>query len=236
MYICPGFSIEEKKLQCRTMTQQLRWEDIEAAFNEYLQGLSDEEFNELEAWLHQEQQQQALIDEFLEPTPFERQRDGVQGQLHSYKKTVSIPELHKDLLEFHNFIRPEVMEILENESRALGPFKFRLEIVVNTIKQTDAGIVEFNYFTVQREPILVNAFNPRTVSRLLNEVAEAQAEALAIHNQNGSGLIVEGITAAYLRISDYNPFRGGSYIALPKFIKAKGAVINVKNKDDQCLR
>ena len=215
------------------MAQQMTWEEIEAAFY----ALSDEELTEFEAWLYPERaEQQAVIDKFFEPTPFERQRDEVQGWLHAYKKTIPIPELHKGLRELHNFIRPEVMEILENESRALGPLKFKLEIVVRIIKETNEGIEEIKYFTVQREPILENAFNPEIVTQHLDALADAQEEVLADHNQNGSGLIVDGMEAAYLRISNYDPLPGGSYIPLPKFIKTKGAIISVKNKDDECLR
>ena len=104
------------------------------------------------------------------------------------------------------------------------------------IKETNAGIEEIKYFTVQREPTFENAFNPQIVTQHLNALADTQEKALANHNQNGSGLIVDGVEAAYLRISSYNPLRGGSYMPLPKFIKTKGAVINVENKDDQCLR
>ena len=168
------------------------------------------------------------VDEFL-------QRDGIQGWLHNHKKTIPIPELHKDLREFHNFIRPQIMEILENESRALGPLKLKLEVVVRIIKETNEGI-EIKYFTVQREPILENAFNPEIVTQHLDALADAQEEALANHNQNSSGFVVDGIEAVYLRISNYDPLPGGSYMPLSKFIKTKGAVINMKNKDDQCLR
>ena len=237
----------------RIMVQQLALEDMfgptllsdeeftefEAWFDEFFETtrLSDEELTELEALLYPERaEQQALIDEFFEPTPFVMQRDGIQGWLRNHKKTIPIPELHKDLREFHTFIRPEVMEILENDSRALGPLKFKLEIAVRIIKETIEGIEEIKYFTVQREPILKNAFNPEIVTQHLDALADAQEEALANRNQNGSGFVVDGIEAAFLRISNYDPLPGGSYIPLPKFIKTKGAVINVKNKDDECLR
>ena len=39
-----------------------------------------------------------------------------------------------------------------------------------------------------------------------------------------------------ITISKYQPLRGSSYIVLPKYINAKKACINVKNKDDNCLR
>ena len=237
MYICPGLPIEERIYLDIIMAQQMTWEEIEPAiyamsdeeldeleallyperaeqqaqemtweeFEEAIYAMSDEELAELEALLYPERaEQQALIDEFFEPTPFERQRDGVQGWLHGYKKTIPIPELHKDLREFHNFIRPEVMEILENESKALGP------IVVRITKETNEGIVVIKYYTVQREPILVNAFNPEIVTQHLNALADAQEEALVNHNQNGLGFIIDSMEAAYLRILNYDPLPGGS--------------------------
>ena len=157
------------------MAQELRWEDFEAAFN----ALSDEEHAELEASLFSKRaEQQALIDEFLEPTPLERQRDELYGWLYRYKKTIPIPELHNNLREFHNFIRPEVMEILENESRDLGPCKFKLKIAVKIIKEANDGIEEIRSYTVQRDPILVNAFNREIVEQDLDALADAQEEIL----------------------------------------------------------
>jgi len=40
----------------------------------------------------------------------------------------------------------------------------------------------------------------------------------------------------WLDIAKYEPLKGGSYIPLPKEVTNKKAVINVKNKDDNCLR
>ena len=57
---------------------------------------------------------------------------------------------------------------------------------------------------------------------------------MANYTERGSGWVVKGISAAYLRISRFEPLRGGSYMPLPKFIQSKKA--NIKNKDDRCLR
>ena len=40
----------------------------------------------------------------------------------------------------------------------------------------------------------------------------------------------------WLDIARYQPLRGGSYIPLPAAVRLKKAVVNVKNKDDHCLR
>ena len=45
----------------------------------------------------------------------------------------------------------------------------------------------------------------------------------------GSGWSFHSVIKLELHIVDYQPLRGGSYIDLPQFIKAKQAIINMKN-------
>ena len=40
----------------------------------------------------------------------------------------------------------------------------------------------------------------------------------------------------WLDIAKYEPFKGGSYIPLPKYLANKKAIINIKNKDNDCFR
>merc|ERR1712074_123617 len=49
------------------------------------------------------------------------------------------------------------------------------------------------------------------------------------------GLEIDHCKTLYLNIAKYEPLKGSSFIDLPKVIKNKKAVINVKNKDDACL-
>ena len=39
-----------------------------------------------------------------------------------------------------------------------------------------------------------------------------------------------------VHLAKYKPLKGSSYIELPDALKAKGAVINVKNTDEQCFK
>ena len=54
--------------------------------------------------------------------------------------------------------------------------------------------------------------------------------------QRGSGWVVDQIHTLCLDIARYQPLRGGSYIDLSAAVKSKKAVVNVKNRDDNCLR
>ena len=50
---------------------------------------------------------------------------------------------------------------------------------------------------------------------------------------NGSGWIIQRITAHKLLINQYKPLRGKSYINLPDWINNKPSTINIQNKDDK---
>ena len=131
---------------------------------------------------------EAPPDWFDQPEDFERQRDEARGWLHSYKKNMNVPEAHLDLRLFHGEMRTEVLRILENESRILGPLKFKLEVVVNLEMEREDGITErMNYFTVKRNPVLLNAFTVHGAAGRLNELLEEQLEALANFTERGLG-------------------------------------------------
>ena len=159
------------------MANELTWQQLETLFDDNLAGLSDEERRNLETWLNENKNEEPP-NWFDQPEDFIRQLDEVQGWLHSCKKEMNVPEAHQDLRSFHRRMRTEVLRILENESRILGPFKFKLEVVVNLKLERGDGITDrVNYFTVQRNPIFVNIFNVRNVARRLNELVEEQVEA-----------------------------------------------------------
>ena len=48
--------------------------------------------------------------------------------------------------------------------------------------------------------------------------------------------MLEGIVAAYVYVPRYEPFRGGRYMPLLKQLQKKKAILNVQNRDNQCLR
>ena len=52
----------------------------------------------------------------------------------------------------------------------------------------------------------------------------------------GSGWEVERIETAYVNVARYQPLRGGTYLPLPANLAKKKAIIDVKNRDNQCLK
>lgn len=52
----------------------------------------------------------------------------------------------------------------------------------------------------------------------------------------GSGWVVQRITLAYVNVARCQPLRGGTYLLLPAKLAKKKAIINVQNKDNECLK
>ena len=48
--------------------------------------------------------------------------------------------------------------------------------------------------------------------------------------------MIDEILEAYINVAQYQPLRGGSYMDLPKKLKSKKAILNIQNRDNQCLR
>ena len=54
--------------------------------------------------------------------------------------------------------------------------------------------------------------------------------------RQGSGWTVTKVLNVYLYFAKYTPLKVGSYIDLPKYLKEKKAIVNVKNQDNECLK
>ena len=65
---------------------------------------------------------------------------------------------------------------------------------------------------------------------------ETVLETLAKFQGQGSNWRFHSVLSLDLHIAKSVPLRGSSYIPLPKILAAKKAIINLKNKDDECLK
>ena len=164
------------------------------------------------------------------------QNRGFQNWFLSYKMQVSFFIYKRDLLLFHNEIEDELIKAIRQESDALSPLKLSYTVLVDLKKDTNRGEEHVEYFSRQGIPILLNAFNPRTVKEMLNVEINKKGEVVAGWVERGSRWTIDRIKTVYIDFARYDPIRGGTHIPLPPKLKAKNAIINVKNKDSRCLR
>ena len=77
---------------------------------------------------------------------------------------------------------------------------------------------------------------PQQLRRQLNMAMEAVEERMSTFMQAGSGWTLSRNHALVLEMVDYQPLGGSSYIELPKDVYNTKAVVNVKNKDQECFK
>ena len=139
-----------------------------------------------------------------------------------------------DVRAFMQEVEPRIHDKLEEEILALNGIKFQLALKVQLRKDNPDGSEEYTDPVLRRmqEALLqaseINEDHNKAIPHLL--------ELLEKWTQRGSGWVVDRMQTFWLDIARYQPLRGGSYIPLPAAVRSKKAVINVKNRDDQCLR
>ena len=149
-----------------------------------------------------------------------------------------MPEGHPqgaDPRAFLEHVEPQIQKKLEEELKALdGGVKFQLALKVQLRKDNPDGSEEYT------DPVLRHKqealLQQSEIGAALHQAFPRILESLEKWTQRGSGWVVERVETLWLDIARYKPLRGGSYIPLPAAVKNKKAVINVKNKDDNCLR
>ena len=89
---------------------------------------------------------------------------------------------------------------------------------------------------------ILNAFfNSETVENLegiavYDRSVQTIEERIPNFNQRGSNWRFERVLSLDIHFTDFIPLRGSTFISLPKKIRDKKAVINMKNDDDQCFK
>ncbi|CAC5420867.1 unnamed protein product [Mytilus coruscus] len=68
------------------------------------------------------------------------------------------------------------------------------------------------------------------------EMDQKIGEKIAEWTSEKSGWTLKEIVKLQLNINQHTPLSGSQYVALPKWIKEKNAVINVQNRDDKCFK
>ena len=142
--------------------------------------------------------------------------------------------LAADPREFLEGVRQRIREKLTEEILALDGVKFQLALKVSVCKQGQDGTEEFT------DPVLRHKqkalFQASEIKATLDEAISHLLELLEKWTQRGSGWVVDQVQPLWLDTARYQPLRGSAYIPLPAAVRSKKAVVNVKNKDDHCLR
>ena len=128
----------------------------------------------------------------------------------------------------------------------IGP-KVILELrELDSIKLQTALKIKFTKERPDQEDVITNVFtfnsknlpvlNERDAKQTLKKHQEYIFKQIDEFMQRGSNWQIDQIVAFYINMSKYKIASGSSYIDLPPYLKNKKAIINVKNKDQECIR
>ena len=139
-----------------------------------------------------------------------------------------------DPSEFLEGVRPRIREKLTEHILTLDGVKFQLALMVPLRKQGPDGTEEFTDSVLRhKQKVFLQASE---IKEALDEAIHHLLELLAKWTQRGSRWTVDRVQTLWLDIARYQPLRGSSYISFPVAVRSKKAVVNVKKKDDHCLR
>ena len=136
-----------------------------------------------------------------------------------------------DPITFLKDAAPSMINILNSKQN------IKAKLYLNCLmKRTDAQgfttIKRFAFHSIGQKLILEST----DVNEIYQEMAdEIEEEIQKVKQAEGSGWIFVEIENLTLHTCTYDPLRAGSYINLPKELKGKNAIINMKNEGDKCF-
>jgi hypothetical protein len=146
--------------------------------------------------------------------------------------------VYRDILVFEKDAKPYISNILNNVIKA-GAFKTVFRLDINMFKPTNVGGApsahSFSSGAMSRyNDSSIPIINKHSISEVYDEIFDIIKERVQEYCNNGSGWDIDQINFIEIKTTKYKPFKGGSYIESPEWIRNKKCCINVKNEDNQC--
>ena len=137
---------------------------------------------------------------------------------------------YNDALVFLSDAKPSIINVLDS-NRGIKTILYLKFIMA---QETTGGIVRQEFaFHSAIKLILENT----DVSEVYNEmVDEIETSIQRVESAQGSGWYLESIINLTLHTAKWDPLNAGSYMELPPYLKNKGAIINMKNQDEECFK
>ena len=179
---------------------------------------------------------QRLIDP-ISPTirgEFEIVRNNFNEWLRVWKMRAT--NNNKDLFNFFQKTKNSFINVCTNEVETLKSVKIQFSLLVKFYMKRDGKVEEMVHYFNGMQPVIVNEHNIDILNHLLNQFIDEVKGEIEAWSERGSGWIMDKILEAFIKVARYQPMRGGSYMPLPRKLQNKKAIINVQNRDNQCLR
>ena len=146
-------------------------------------------------------------------------------------------ELKKyDPISFLDVCKKPILEKIRKEGKKEHGIKAKLSLVCIMKKLDHTGGKEEEKveesFSNQQTIVLEGTNLEETYEKIKQNIVE-EFEA---YQKKGSGWIFVEILKLELYITQYNVTKASTYFPLPDYLKNKNAIINIKNRDNQCFK
>ena len=143
---------------------------------------------------------------------------------------------NRDLLKFIQRNKDEFTDICQQEVENLKSVKIQFALNVRFHNNRNEQVEYMDHYFNRMSPIILNENNIGRLNEFLNQFVDEVRGEIEAWSQRGSDWVVDEILEAIINVARYQPLRGSSYIPLPKELRNKKAIINVKNRENMCLR
>ena len=154
----------------------------------------------------------------------------VTGILKKYRHT---PSVAVGVTAMFSLVFGQLLSLMEEELTH-HQYKANLIFHVEFMKNNPSGLAKTTeaYFHSDVMTILSAHAIDAAVQKAFTDIEKR----IEKWTREGSGWTVTKVLNVYLDFAKYTPLKGSSYLDLPDKLKSKKAIINVKNKDQQCLK
>ena len=154
----------------------------------------------------------------------------VPGILKKYRYT---PGVAAGVIAMFSLVFGQLLSLMEEELNH-HQYKANLVFHVELMKNNPSGLAKTTdaYFRSDVMTILSAHAIDVAVQKAFTEIQKR----IEKWTREGSGWVVTRVLCLYVNIAKYQPLTGSSYMELPKYLKKKEAIINVRNQDNECLK
>ena len=143
---------------------------------------------------------------------------------------------NKDLLMFAIENKAKFTDLVKQEIPKLNSVKVSFGLQVKFSIEKNGETQHMKHYFKEEEPHVFNRHDKELIEQKYDEFIERIKGEIENWSVKGSGWEVERIETAYVNVAHYQPLRGGTYLPLPANLANKKAIINVKNRDNECLK
>ena len=143
---------------------------------------------------------------------------------------------NKDIYMFKNANKEKYTNLIEQEILKLGSVKVSFGLKVNFEIERNGKTQEMSHYFKEDQLHVFTRYDKEQIEQKYEEFMGRIKGEIENWSLQGSGWEIESIELAYVNVPKYQPLRGGTYLPLPADLAKKKAIINVKNKDNECLK